>query len=160
MLTAQWGSLTIQPDRFGTRYLLVVYPPGTTDAERRRIRAWRGWPLWGALLWILAEVTLTRHLDPWLALALSTGLLTVSATTAFAMAGAPRARVHTLAATLLPRRYDPVSNALCDRMSELAQIMRDADALRAAGVISPVCFEQTWWTVYDAMESIRAQSRA
>lgn len=156
----RWGSLTIQPDRFGTRYLLVVYPPGTTDAERRRIRVWRGWPLWGALLWILAEIALTRHLDPWLALAVSTGLLTVCVTAAFRISGAPRARVHTLAATLLPRRYDPVSNALCDTMNAMAQMLRDADALRAAGRISPARFEQTWWTVYDAMASIRLQSGA
>jgi len=155
---ARWGSLTIQPDRFGTRYLLVVYPPGSTDAERRRIRVWRGWPLWGALLWVLSEVTLIRHLDPWLAQLVSTGLLTACVVAAFATAGAARGRVRVLAATLLPRRYDPVSKALCDSMTELAQTLRDADALRAAGVISPARFELTWWTVYDAVAAIRPRA--
>src|SRR4029079_6608109 len=32
---AQGGSLAIQPDRFGTRYFLIVYPPGITAGERR-----------------------------------------------------------------------------------------------------------------------------
>jgi hypothetical protein len=155
---AQWGTLTIQPDRFGTRYLLVVYPPGSTDAERRRIRIWRGWPLWGALLWVLSEMTLIRHIDPWLALVVSTGLLTVCAVAAFAAAGAPRGRVRVLAATLLPRRYDPVSKDLCDTMTELAQTLRDADTLRATGAISAARFELTWWTVYDAMGAVRPGS--
>ncbi|MCV7127336.1 MULTISPECIES: DUF6611 family protein [Mycolicibacterium] len=148
---AQWGSLTIQPDRFGTRYHLVVYPPGITATERRRVRIWRGWPLWGALLWILSQMVLIRHLDPWSALFASAGLVVVTAATACAMAGPARARVHTLAATLLPRQYDPVSKALCTTMHQLARTLREADSQRAQGVMSPAQFEMTWWRVYNEM---------
>ncbi|MHA0285301.1 DUF6611 family protein [Mycobacterium sp. C3-094] len=155
---AAWGSLTIQPDRFGTRYLLVVYPPGTTCAERRRIRIWRGWPLWGASLWVLSEFVLALHLDPWLALTASTGLLVVCAGAAYSGAGAARARVRVLAATLLPRRYDPVSADMCEAMQYLAKILRDAASRRATGQITGEQFEMTWWTVYDAMAWIRADS--
>ena len=38
-----WGSIDIKPDRFGvTRYRLVVYPPGISESERRRVRVARG----------------------------------------------------------------------------------------------------------------------
>ena len=44
-----WGSLVVQPDRFGvTRYRLVVFPPGISEPERRWVRLARGWPMWGA----------------------------------------------------------------------------------------------------------------
>lgn len=151
---AQWGSLTIQPDRFGTRYHLVVYPPGTTVDERRRVRIWRGWPLWGALLWILAEMVLTRQLGPWPALVVSTAMLVVTAATARALSGPARTRVHTLAATLLPRQYDPVTTALCTTMHELARTLREADSLRAQGMLSPAQFETVWWQIYNEMDVV------
>ena len=52
-----------------TRYQLVVYPPGISVGERRRIRLWRGWPLWGALLWVVSEIAVSRLTGPWTALA-------------------------------------------------------------------------------------------
>ena len=109
--------MAIQPDRFGTRYFLTVYPPGITAGERRRIRIWRGWPVWGAVLWILAEITLTRNPHPWYALAVSTGVLLAAGATAFVMAGEARSRVRAMGATLLPRHYDPISEAACRRMN-------------------------------------------
>ena len=63
-----WGSIDIRPDRFGvTRYRLVVYPPGISESERRRVRAARGWPLWGALVWVVGEIWLSHVTGPWTA---------------------------------------------------------------------------------------------
>src|SRR5690242_13702116 len=68
-----WGSLEIHPDRFGlTRYRLVVFPPGINAAERRSVRVARGWPLWGAVVWVLCEVCLTQTTGPWTAVLMST----------------------------------------------------------------------------------------
>src|SRR6185503_14491494 len=65
----RWGSIDIRPDRFGvTRYRLVVFPPGITDAERRRVRVARGWLLWGALVWVFCEILLNQMTGPWTAL--------------------------------------------------------------------------------------------
>jgi hypothetical protein len=51
-----WGSFDIQPDRFGViRYRLVVFPPGISESERRRVRVARGWPAWGLVAWIICE---------------------------------------------------------------------------------------------------------
>ena len=154
---AAWGTLTVQPDRFGTRYVLTVYPPGSTALDRRRIRIWRGSPIWGALLWIVAEAILTRHLHPLLALATSTTLLAGCILAAQAYAGAPRRQVRVLAATLLPRRYDPVSAGMCEAMQRLARILRTAESSLHASRMTPAQFELTWWQVYDMVASIRAQ---
>lgn len=148
---AQWGSLTIQPDRFGTRYFLIVYPPGTTVAERRRIRIWRGWPIWGAALWIVSEIALSGQIDPWHALAVSTSILLAAGAVAFMMAGRARGRVRTMGATLLPRHCDPISQAACTRMSELTDRLREAEAQRTRGFIDSARFELAWWQVYNDM---------
>jgi len=157
---AQWGSLAIQPDRFGTRYFLIVYPPGITAGERRRIRIWRGWPIWGAMLWIFSEIALTRHLDPWYALAVSTGVLLAAGATAFVMAGEARNRVRTTRATLIRGDYDPISRAACSRMHELADRLREADARRSRGLMEPAEFEMTWWQVYDELAATAPTSVA
>ena len=55
-----WGSVDICSVRMGlTQYVLVVYPPGISDAERRSVRIWRGWPMWGTLLWIASDIVIT-----------------------------------------------------------------------------------------------------
>src|SRR3954470_24247307 len=70
-----WGSMEVRPDRFGvTRYRLVVFPPGISEAERRRVRVARGWPLWGALVWVFCEVSLSHLTGPLTALVTSTAV--------------------------------------------------------------------------------------
>ena len=72
----RWGFVCIQIDRFGvTRYRLVVYPPGISDVQRRRLRLWRGAPIWGAALWVLSEIFLQQLIGSWTALAFSTGVV-------------------------------------------------------------------------------------
>src|SRR5258707_12438425 len=67
-----WGSIDIRPDRFGvTRYRLVVYPPGISESERRRVRVARGWPLWGALVWCICEIFMNSMTTPCIARASS-----------------------------------------------------------------------------------------
>ena len=63
-----WGSIDVHPDRYGmTRYRLVVFPPGISEPERRRVRLARGWPMWGALIWVACEVWFTEVTGPWTA---------------------------------------------------------------------------------------------
>jgi hypothetical protein len=46
-----WGSFDAMVSRYGVRrYRLIIYPPGTTTADRRLARLWRGWPLGGVAL--------------------------------------------------------------------------------------------------------------
>ena len=127
-----WGSIDIRPDRFGvTRYGLVVYPPGISESERRRVRAARGWPLWGALVWVTCEIFSP---EAWRR-----------------TAGAPRARVRTIAAMVMAGHHDPISVAARDRLIKLADTLMDADDRLTRGHISALQHEMVWWQVYDQM---------
>lgn len=147
-----WGSIDIQPDRFGvTRYRLVVYPPGISETERRQVRAARGWPLWGALVWVVCEIFLNNMTGPWTAFAVSTAVCLGSGVVAFTMAGAPRTRVRTMAATVMVGYHDPISVAVRDRLKELADTLTYADEQLMSGHISAIQYEMVWWRVYDQM---------
>jgi hypothetical protein len=152
----RWGSIDIRPDRFGvTRYRLVVYPPGITETERRRVRVARGWPLWGAVVWIVFEMVLSHTIAPWAAFAVSTAAYISAGVAAVALAGPPRTRVRTMAAMVIAGHHDPVSVAIRDKLATLAVTLMDADQRLARGEISPADHELTWWRVYDRMDSGR-----
>src|SRR6187551_1478872 len=103
-----WGSIEIRPDRFGvTRYRLVVFPPGIDDAERRRVRMARGWPLWGALVWVFCEISLSNTLGPWTALVVSTAIYLGLGLVATASAGVTHKQVRTIGTTVMAGHYDP-----------------------------------------------------
>ena len=147
-----WGSIDIRPDRFGvTRYRLVVYPPGISESERRRVRVARGWPLWGALVWVICEIFMNNMTGPWTALAVSTAACLGSGLAAFTMAGAPRTHVRTIAATVMAGYRDPTSVNARDRLEELAATLMDADDRLASGHISALQHEMVWWQVHDQM---------
>lgn len=147
-----WGSIDIRPDRFGViRYRLVVYPPGISEPERRRVRVARGWPLWGALVWIVCEIVLSHTIAPWAALAMSTSAFIGSGVAAVWMAGPPRTQVRSMAAMVMAGHPDPVSAATRDRLEDLATTLMNADERLAAGEISPAEHEMVWWRIYDEM---------
>ena len=147
-----WGSIDIRPDRFGvTRYRLVVYPPGISEYERRLVRVARGWPLWGALVWVVCEIFFNNFTGPWTALAISTAAFLGSGVVAFAMAGAQRTRVRAIAAVVMAGYHNPASVAARDRLVELADTLMEADDRLASGQISALQHEMAWWQVYDRM---------
>jgi hypothetical protein len=152
-----WGSIDIRPDRFGvTRYRLVVYPPGISESERRRLRLARGWPLWGALVWVTCEIFLNNLTGPWTAFAISTAACLGSGVVAFAKAGTPRTRVRTIAAMVMAGHHDPISGAARDRLEGLAATLMEADDRLTSGHISAIQHEMVWWQVYDQMSPSEA----
>ena len=151
-----WGYIDIRPDRFGvTRYRLVVYPPGISESERRRIRAARGWPLWGALVWVISEIWLAQVTGPWTALAVSTAALLGLGLIAFALAGPGRTRVRTMVAMVMVGHYDPFSRVTRDQLEAHATLLLEADARLKQGQVSAADHEMTWWQVYEQLESGR-----
>lgn len=147
-----WGSIDVRPDRFGvTRYRLVVYPPGMNQAERRRVRAARGWPLWGAAVWIVAQVYLSNVLDPWPALALSISAVLVLGFIAKALAGPLRGQVRTMTAAVMVGRPDLSSTSERDTIQRLGVRLIRADEALADGVLTATEHESIWWSVYDEM---------
>jgi hypothetical protein len=156
-----WGSIDVRPDRFGvTRYRLVVYPPGISESERRRVRVARGWPLWGAVLWVAGEIWLSHATDPWTALAISTAVYVGSGLVAVAMAGTPRTRVRTMAAMVMAGYHDPASAIARDRLENMASALLEADDRLARGLITPADHEMVWWRVYQQMDAGRSTTAA
>ncbi len=148
-----WGSVDIRTVRMGlTQYVLVVYPPGISDAQRRSVRIWRGWPMWGTLLWIASDIVLTQLIDPWAALALSTTACLGAGAAAFVRAGDARNQVRTMQATVMSGFPDPSSRAICRKLQALAVTLIDADQHRQLGLISPIQHEMIWWRVYDQIQ--------
>ena len=148
-----WGSVDIRPVRMGlTQYVLVVYPPGISHAERRSVRMWRGWPMWGTLLWIASYVVLTQLIDRWAALALSTAACLGAGVAAFVRASDARTRVRTMKAAVMAGFPDPSSRAICRKLQALAVTLIEADQNRQLGLISPIQHEMIWWRVYDQIQ--------
>ena len=148
----RWGSIDIRPDRFGvTRYHLVVFPPGISEADRRRVRVARGWPLWGALVWVMCEILLSHMTGPWTALVTSTVIYLGLGLVATMRAGDARRQVRTIGVLVMAGHRDPVTSALHHKLDNLAGALVDADELLARGEMSPTAHEMVWWRVYDQM---------
>ena len=147
-----WGSLDIRPDRFGvTRYRLVVFPPGISDAERRRVRLARGWPLWGAVVWIFCEIWLSQMMGPWAALVASTVIYLGLGLVATTRAGDAHRQVRTVGAMVMAGYHDPESRHARDQVVSLGDVLFGADEQLERGEISPTAYEMTWWRVYNRM---------
>jgi hypothetical protein len=148
----RWGFARIQMDRFGvTRYRLVVYPPGISDAERRRLRIWRGAPIWGAALWVVSEIYLQQAMSPLPALAISTATVIVLVAIALAMAGSTRTMVRMVSVVTMPGHIDAATIAARDKLLALASTLFDADERAGAEHMSPLEHEVLWWQVYEQL---------
>src|SRR5262245_9921107 len=54
-----WGSFDAMVGRHGLRrYRLTLLPPGISTTDRRLLRLWRGWPVGGGMLAMLALMLL------------------------------------------------------------------------------------------------------
>ena len=154
-----WGSITVCPDRMGVvHYRLVIYPPGISETERRRLRVWRGWPMWGALLWMACYVILAGSIGPRTALAISTAAYVGTGVVAFVRAGGVRARVRAMRATVMSGYPNPLSQDARRKLRALAATLIEADHRRQHGLISPIEYEMTWWRVYDEIEPDRLRT--
>ena len=145
----RWGAIDVQPSRWGvTRYRLIVYPPGVTDDERRRLRLWRGYPAWGALMWIASEIVLTHGTAPFTALLISTSATVIAGCAATMRAADTRGRVRTLTVTTVSGYHDPESVARFGKIKTLVGVLADADDALRVGTITPVHYEAIWWDIY------------
>lgn len=157
----RWGFVRIQVDRFGvTRYRLVVYPPGISDEERRRLRIWRGAPVWGAALWVVAEIVLQQLIGPWTALTIATGVVIAFAAVALARAGETRSMVRSMCVVTMPGHADSVTIASRTKLEALAEALLDADERVDAERMSRLVHEALWWHVYEQLAPASAHKMA
>jgi hypothetical protein len=147
-----WGSVDVYPSRYGiTRYRLVVFPPGMSQDERRLLRGWRTWPIWGTALFLAAEIWLTNTTTGGWALAMSIALWLSSGAVAFALAGGTRTRVRTLIAHAMNGVHDEAAANRLAEMRILAAALLAADERRAAGALTELEHETVCWQVYRQM---------
>ena len=155
---APWGSVSVRRDRCGvTSYRFVVYPPGTTEAERGRIRIWRGWPVWGTTLWVVVGVPVESVVGTTQAFILAS-VVALSAGVAAYQAAKPNAgRVRTISVVLPAGSPHRGRRAARDELLRLAGSLEFAEELRAAGRLSALDYEVVWASAYHRM---RPQSLA
>ena len=148
----RWGFVRIQADRFGVKhYRLVVYPPGISDAERRRLRIWRGSPIWGVALWAVLEILLQRLVGPSPALVVSTGTVLALAVVALAKTGDCRTKVRAMAVVIMAGYTDPAMTDARDALLRMAMALTDADERVDGDLMSPLDHEALWWSVYEQL---------
>jgi hypothetical protein len=138
--------------RYGvSRYRLVVFPPGISRAERYRLRLWRAWPTWGALLWLTLEIGLSGMVSTWTATGIATAVCLGAGGVALALAGDLRSQVRTLSVSVVDRRPDRPSGVVYDELATLADMLSEADAQRESGQLSAADHEAVWWRVYNRL---------
>ena len=151
-----WGSCENSYLRHGIwRVRITVYPPGASNADRRRIRVWRGWSMWCAAAWLLGSVVLqSSGVSAGVALATPILAAVVTGLVCRQYVGSLRYRVRTVAVltmagfthqTVLDRR---------DKLVRLAETMTVADRAMKGGIIDAVEHELVWQRVYNEIGSL------
>ncbi len=118
-------------------------------------RLWRGWPVTGAALGLLAVMLLgdaaasrVTVLAVFMAAYVGIGALL------FLRAGPIRVQVRSMSVIMLPGSADVHARQSHTECRTLAEMLIRADRLLANGAISLVEHEAIWWDAYDRIEAI------
>ena len=120
--------------------------------QRRRLRLWRGWPVWGLVMWLAVAVGLSSlGASGTTVLVVATAVLVVSGVVARRTAGTLPSAVRTVDLTTIPG-YNvpegmPTPKSIADTLAEL----RSADRRLERGAINPVEHELIWQRVHDSI---------
>jgi hypothetical protein len=149
-----WGSFDAMVGRYGVRrYRLIIYPAGTTTAERRLARLWRGWPVGGAVLGLLAVMLLGNVVSsPIAVLAVAVVAYVSVGALFFVLAGPTRVRVRSMSVVLMPKTADAHELRRYTEWQNLVHRLIRADHLLTTGAISRVEHRATWREAYDRLE--------
>jgi hypothetical protein len=116
---------------------------------------WRGWPIIGAALALLAVMlfgNVTASPDTVLGYAMA-AYVGIGALL-FLQAGPARARVRSLSIILMPNGADVRELCKYAEWRMLVHMLTVADRMLATGAISLVEHEAAWWKAYDRLGSI------
>lgn len=148
-----WGSFDATISRYGVRrYRLIIYPGGIAAADRRAARIWRGWPLGGAVLVLVAVILLGDTVtSPDTVLALAVAFYVGIGVAFFVRGGPARVRVRSLSITLMPHSADAREQRRYAEWQTLVGMLITADHMLMTGDISPVEHEAAWWEAYNRL---------
>jgi len=156
-----WGSFDAYPARYGVaRYRLVVFPPGITARERRLLRAWRSWPLWGAALWLGLQVGGELAGMPETALIGGSMIYIAVGALLFVLTGDTRVRVRTLCAINIAGYGQDDVDRRYSVLRVMARTLDHADLALEESRISPLEHEARWWQVYDVLDAMASSAPA
>ena len=152
-----WGFFDATVSRYGVRrYRLIIYPPGTTTADRRLARLWRAWPITGAGLVLLAVMLLGYVVaSPATVLAFAVAAYVSIGALLFLRAGSAQVQVRSMSIILMPKAADVRARRRHTEWQSLIHMLTRADQMLTAGAISPVEHEAIWWEAYDRLEAVR-----
>lgn len=118
-------------------------------------RLWRGWPVTGAALGLLAIMLLGHAgVSPDKVLAIFVVAYVGIGALLFLRAGPLRVPVRSMSVNLLPSSADADERQGHTECRTLAAMLVRADHLLANGAISVVDHEAIWWDAYDRIEVI------
>jgi hypothetical protein len=151
-----WGSFDAAVGRYGVRrYRLVVYPPGSTVADRQLARLWRGWPITGAVLALLTVMLFGDvAASPGTVLGYAVACYVGVGALLFWRAGPARVRVRSMSIILMPNGSDVRELCKYAEWRMLVHMLTMADRSLATGATSLVEYEASWWRAYERLGSI------
>ena len=116
---------------------------------------WRGWPVVGAALGLLAVMLLGKTVAPpaavleyVLAAYVAIGVLL------FVRAGPARVPVRSLSAVVVPLAADVREQRRHTDWQNLVDVLTEADRMLTTGAISRVEYEAIWWDAYARLEAV------
>ncbi|WP_324291111.1 DUF6611 family protein [Mycobacterium sp. Aquia_213] len=151
-----WGSFVATVGRYGVQHFrLVIYPPGSSVADRQLAQLWRGWPISGAALGLVAMVLLGYvAASPDTVLAFAVACYVTIGALLFLAAGPTRVQVRSLSIALMPQAADARElHGYVEGLTLVAMLTR-ADRLLRAGAISSGEHEAIWREAYERLEAI------
>jgi hypothetical protein len=140
--------------RYGVRrYRLIIYPPGISATDRQLARLWRGWPITGAVLGLLAVILLGNVVaSPETVLAFALAVYVSNGALLFLRAGPTRLRVRSMSIIYMPGAADAAVRRRYSVWQTAVQMLTRADHLLRVGAISLVEYEAIWWEAHDLLE--------
>jgi hypothetical protein len=148
-----WGSYDVKIAQYGVRrYRLIIYPPGTTTADRRLTRLRRGWPLGGAVLILFAIMIGDAVSSPYTVPVVAITTYLIIRVLLSLLAGPKRVHVKSMSLVLMPVITDEDERRRHNEWKTLTHMLARADDMLSTGAISPVEYEAIWWQAYDRLE--------
>jgi len=139
-----------------TRYRLVVFPPGITPGARVRVRAWRAWPVVGAVVATTAALAASWLVSPVLAVATG-GLAYLAGFAALGRAALPERRAVRQIWAEDPGEAADLDDLLGPaHVRVLAELMCAADEAVADGELTGPEYRDVWRCVYDEVSALLA----
>lgn len=153
----EWGAYFHTVERYGVvRRQVVVYPPGIDRSERRRLRAWRAFPVTGIAAALVVAVALSDPVAPSAGLGIGAVLALAMGAVLAHRARRTRRRVRTVGGIEVPGMPDHVVRRRFRGALAVAEHLAAAEAAWRRGDISRVVYEHEWHRAYDEVGLLAA----